>query len=465
MQAYEKLGLFYLGRTVGQGNGGTAVLLYDSKDLVTHAICVGMTGSGKTGLCIDLLEEAAIDGVPSLVIDPKGDLGESAADVPVAVARRVPPLDRRGRGAASRQDAGRMGGGAGRGVAEGPADWDQDGDRIRRLRAAADFAIYTPGSQAGLPLSILNSFAAPAADLVGDTDLMRERVATTATSLLGLARHRCRSGEEPRAHPAVHPHRRGVAPGPGPDDRVAHSDGAVAAGAAASASSSSRRSIPPTSGSSWPWRSTTCSPHRASAPGPKARRSTCSGCCSRPRERPRLSILSIAHLNDAERMFFVTLLLNQVLGWMRKQPGTTSLRAIVYMDEIAGYLPPVAMPASKGPLLTLLKQARAFGVGMVLATQNPVDLDYKALSNAGTWLIGRLQTERDQSRLIDGLESVDVERRRRLRSRRRQPHDRRSRQAPVPAPQRPRGSSRTCSRAGGRCRTCADRSRGRRSRR
>ena len=125
-----------------------------------------------------------------------------------------------------------------------------------------------------------------------------------------------------------------------------------------------------------------------------------------PEGKPRVSILSIAHLNDAERMFFVTLLLNQVLGWMRKQPGTTSLRAIVYMDEIAGYLPPVAMPASKAPLLTLLKQARAFGVGMVLATQNPVDLDYKALSNAGTWLIGRLQTERDQLRLVDGLESV-----------------------------------------------------------
>ena len=125
-----------------------------------------------------------------------------------------------------------------------------------------------------------------------------------------------------------------------------------------------------------------------------------------PEGKPRLTILSIAHLNDAERMFFVSLLLNQVLGWMRQQPGTTSLRAIVYMDEIAGYLPPVANPASKAPMLTLLKQARAFGVGMVLATQNPVDLDYKALSNAGTWFIGRLQTERDQLRVLDGLEGA-----------------------------------------------------------
>ena len=120
--------------------------------------------------------------------------------------------------------------------------------------------------------------------------------------------------------------------------------------------------------------------------------------------KPRVAIFSIAHLGDAERMFFVSLLLLQALGWMRMQSGTTSLRALLYMDEIFGYLPPVANPPSKGPLLTLLKQARAFGVGVVLATQNPVDLDYKALSNAGTWFIGRLQTERDQQRVLDGLE-------------------------------------------------------------
>jgi hypothetical protein len=122
--------------------------------------------------------------------------------------------------------------------------------------------------------------------------------------------------------------------------------------------------------------------------------------------KPRMAIFSIAHLGDAERMFFVSLLLNQVLGWMRQQPGTTSLRAIVYMDEIFGYFPPTANPPSKSPLLTLMKQARAFGVGMVLATQNPVDIDYKGLGNAGTWFIGRLQTERDKNRLLDGLEGA-----------------------------------------------------------
>ena len=159
-----------------------------------------------------------------------------------------------------------------------------------------------------------------------------------------------------------------------------------------------------------------------------------------PAGKPRVAILSIAHLDDAERMFFVSLLLNQVLGWMRQQPGTTSLRAIVYMDEIAGYLPPVANPASKAPMLTLLKQARAFGVGMVLATQNPVDLDYKALSNAGTWFIGRLQTERDQARVLDGLEGAATTAGGAFDRNAMSSAHRRARQAPVPAAQRARGS-------------------------
>ena len=124
--------------------------------------------------------------------------------------------------------------------------------------------------------------------------------------------------------------------------------------------------------------------------------------------KPRLAIFSIAHLNDAERMFFVTLLLSQTVGWMRAQSGTTSFRAILYMDEIFGYFPPVANPPSKLPLLTLLKQARAFGLGVVLATQNPVDLDYKGLANTGTWFIGRLQTERDKARVLEGLEGASA---------------------------------------------------------
>ena len=125
-----------------------------------------------------------------------------------------------------------------------------------------------------------------------------------------------------------------------------------------------------------------------------------------PEGKPRMSIFSIAHLSDAERMFFVSLLLNQMLGWMRTQSGTTSLRALLYMDEIYGFLPPSANPPSKKPMMTMLKQGRAFGLGCLLATQNPVDLDYKALSNIGTWWLGRLQTERDKARVLDGLEGA-----------------------------------------------------------
>jgi hypothetical protein len=406
MQAYEKLGLFYLGKPVEHDTGTSSqYVLYDSKDLVTHGICVGMTGSGKTGLCIDLLEEAAIDGVPSLVIDPKGDLGNLLLTFPsLSAAEFRPWIDedeaRRhdkspDEWAAAQADAWK----------KGLAEWDQDGDRIRRLKEAADFAIYTPGSQAGLPLSILNSFAAPAADLIEDSDLMRERVATTATSLLGLIgvdADPVKSREHILLSTLID-----AAWRKGQDLTIAALIQLVQSPAVARIGVLELEAFYPADKR---FELAMALNNLLAAPGFAAWTEgepldvqrllfTAEG-------KPRVSILSIAHLNDAERMFFVTLLLNQVLGWMRKQPGTTSLRAIVYMDEIAGYLPPVAMPASKQPLLTLLKQARAFGVGMVLATQNPVDLDYKALSNAGTWLIGRLQTERDQQRLVDGLESV-----------------------------------------------------------
>ena len=122
--------------------------------------------------------------------------------------------------------------------------------------------------------------------------------------------------------------------------------------------------------------------------------------------KPRASIFTISHLSDTERMFFVSMLLNEIIGWMRTQAGTSSLRAILYMDEIFGYFPPISNPPSKTPLLTLLKQARAYGLGVVLSTQNPVDLDYKGLANTGTWFIGRLQTERDKGRVLEGLEGA-----------------------------------------------------------
>ena len=406
MQAYEKLGLFYLGRPVGTGDGKSGqYLLYDSKDLVTHAICVGMTGSGKTGLCIDLLEEAAIDGVPSLVIDPKGDLGNLLLTFPSLAAEEFRPWIDEDEARRHDKSPDEWAAAEADTWKKGLAEWDQDGDRIRRLKDAADFAIYTPGAQAGLPLSILNSFAAPAADLVEDSDLMRERIATTATSLLGLVgidADPVKSREHILLSTLIDRAWR-----QGQDLTIASLIQLVQSPPVARVGVLELEAFYPAEKR---FELAMALNNLLASPGFSAWTEGEALDVQRllftPEGKARVSILSIAHLNDAERMFFVTLLFNQVLGWTRKQPGTPSLRAIVYMDEIAGYLPPVAMPASKIPLLTLLKQARAFGVGMVLATQNPVDLDYKALSNAGTWLIGRLQTARDQLRLVDGLESV-----------------------------------------------------------
>jgi hypothetical protein len=404
---YEKLGLFYLGRPydVATKSPRDGVLLYDSKDLVTHAVCVGMTGSGKTGLCIDLLEEAAIDGIPAIVIDPKGDLGNLLLTFPdVSAASFRPWIDedearRNGLSAdewaAAEADAWR----------KGLESWGQSGERIRKFREAVDAAIYTPGSQAGLPLSIVRSFSAPAPGAAREPDLMRERVATTATSLLGLLgidADPIKSREHILLSTVIDGSWR-----EGKDLDLARLIQLIQTPPVQRIGVLELEAFYP---SDKRFELAMALNNLLAAPGFSAWMEgeplDVQRLLYTPEGKPRIAILAIAHLNDAERMFFVSLLLNQVLGWVRQQPGTTSLRAIVYMDEIAGYLPPVANPASKAPLLTLLKQARAYGVGMVLATQNPVDLDYKALSNAGTWFIGRLQTERDQLRVLDGLEGA-----------------------------------------------------------
>ena len=404
---YEKLGLFYLGRPydVATRSARDGLLLYDAKDLVTHAVCVGMTGSGKTGLCIDLLEEAAIDGIPALAIDPKGDLGNLLLTFPDLSPEEFRPwID---------EDEARRNDKTPEEWAESQAEtWrkglessGQGRDRIKRLRAAADVAIYTPGSESGLPLSIVKSFSAPAPDFIEESDLMRERVATTATSLLGLLgidADPIRSREHILLSTIIDScWRRGQ------DLDLAALIQLIQTPPVQRIGVLELEAFYP---SDKRFELAMAVNNLLAAPGfsvwMEGEALDIQRLLYTPEGKPRLTILSIAHLNDAERMFFVSLLLTQVLGWMRQQPGTTSLRAIVYMDEIAGYLPPVANPASKAPMLTLLKQARAFGVGMVVATQNPVDLDYKALSNAGTWFIGRLQTERDQARLLDGLEGA-----------------------------------------------------------
>jgi uncharacterized protein DUF87 len=405
---YEKLGQFYLGReydVAKKSSTGKNLVLYDSKDLVTHAVVVGMTGSGKTGLCIDLIEEAAIDGVPAIVIDPKGDLTNLLLTFPDLRPEDFRPW-------INEEDAARKGLAADD-YAKQQADlwrtglqaWGQDGDRITRLRAAADFAIYTPGSTAGIPVSIVRSFAAPPGALREDAELFRERVATTATSLLalvGIAADPVKSREhillstlftaawtagqnldlEGLVGQVQKPPMGRIGAlelekfysAKDREDLALRINGLIAAPGFAGWLQGEPLDVGAV--------------YRSAA------------------GKPRVSIFSIAHLSDAERMFFVALLLNEIYGWVRTQSGTASLRAILYMDEIFGFFPPVAEPPSKRPMLNLLKQARAFGLGVVLTTQNPVDLDYKGLANTGTWFLGRLQTERDKQRVLEGLEGA-----------------------------------------------------------
>jgi len=391
MESFEKLGVFYLGKTKSDNN----LLLYDSKDLVTHAVCVGMTGSGKTGLCINLLEEAAIDGIPAIIIDPKGDLCNLLLTFPNLAPEDFAPWVEEGVDASQQAALWK----------EGLAMWGEDGARIKRLQDAADFRIYTPGSNAGLPVSILKSFVAPPETIRQDNEALSERINTTVTSLLaliGIDADPVRSREHILLSNILN-HEWSLARDldiasliqkvqtpPITKVGVMELDSYFPAHDRFELAMSLNHLLASPSFASWM--------EGESLDLPKFLH-TESG-------KPRLSIFSIAHLSDAERMFFVSLLLNQVLGWMRTQSGTSSLRAILYMDEIFGYFPPVANPPSKLPLLTLLKQGRAFGLGVVLATQNPVDLDYKGLANTGTWFIGRLQTERDKARVLEGLEGI-----------------------------------------------------------
>src|SRR5687767_5452523 len=403
---FEKLGVFYLGREydLAAGRPTDTPVLYDSRDLVTHAVCVGMTGSGKTGLCLGLIEEAAIDGIPVIAIDPKGDLGNLLLTFPELSPSDFRPWIDEDEARRQGQAPDDFAAAQARAWREGLAQWGQQPDRISRLRSSADFAIYTPGSRAGLPVSVLSSFAAPAASLREEGEALAERAGNTATSLLALAggASEARSREHTLVATILT-----TAWKAGQDLDLAAVIQQVQRPSFQKIGILDLESF-------FPEKERFDLALRLNgvlaAPGfeqwLEGEPLDVAALLRTPAGKPRVSIFSIAHLGDAERMFFVSLLLNQVLAWTRAQTGTSSLRAIVYMDEIAGYFPPVANPPSKGPLLTLLKQARAFGVGIVLATQNPVDLDYKGLANTGTWFLGRLQTERDKARLLEGLEGA-----------------------------------------------------------
>jgi hypothetical protein len=407
MQDFEKLGAFYLGRPfdLKQKKAKDGLLLYDSKDLVTHAVCVGMTGSGKTGLCITLLEEAAIDGIPSIIIDPKGDLANLLLTFPELRPEDFAPWVNEEDAQKKNLSVAEYGAQQAELWTKGLAEWGQDGQRIKRLRDTAEFRVYTPGSNAGLPLSILKSFAAPPAAIKDDNELMTERVNTTVTSLLGLVGIDA-DPIKSREHILISNilSREWIA---GRDLDIAGLIQQIQSPSLTKVGVMDLDSFFPAKDR---FELAMALNNLLAAPGfsnwMEGEPLDIQQILHSPGGKPRVAIFSIAHLGDAERMFFVSLLLNQTLGWMRTQSGTTSLRAILYMDEIFGYFPPVANPPSKLPLLTLLKQGRAFGLGVVLVTQNPVDLDYKGLSNTGTWFIGRLQTERDKARVLEGLEGI-----------------------------------------------------------
>jgi hypothetical protein len=407
MGDFEKLGAFYLGRPydLGAKKPKDGILLYDSRDLLTHAVCVGMTGSGKTGLCLALLEEAAIDGIPSIIIDPKGDLANLLLTFPDLRAEDFLPWVNEEDALKKNLSAAEFAAQQAESWKKGLADWGQDGDRIKRLRDAADFRIYTPGSNAGVPVSILKSFAAPPAEIAQDDELLAERVNTTTTSLLGLLGINA-DPLKSREHILIS----NILTKQWSDGKDLDIAGLIQQIQSPPMTRIGVMDIESVFPSKDRFELAMSFNNLLAAPGfsswLEGEPVDIQQILHTPEGKPRVAVFSIAHLSDAERMFFVSLLLNQTLGWMRTQSGTTSLRAILYMDEIFGYFPPVANPPSKLPLLTMLKQGRAFGLGVVLATQNPVDLDYKGLSNAGTWFIGRLQTERDKARVLEGLEGI-----------------------------------------------------------
>ena len=399
---YEKLKLFYIGKE--KIDGQITPLVYQNKDLLTHAAIIGMTGSGKTGLGITLLEEAAIDAIPSIIIDPKGDMTNLLLNFPELNPSDFEPwLDDSevsNSGGTKEELAIKVS----NSYKEGIQRDFQDLSRVKKLKDSADFTIYTPGSSAGIQVSILSSFKAPTIEILEDMELFSNIINSTVHSILSLIDNK--SDETSKESillasifTSYFKEQRDltleelitliVTP---PFSKIGVFD--------------LETFFPQSDRLKFALKINTIIASPSFSSWLEGESLDISKMLYSQSGKAKVNIFSIAHLNDSQRMFFVTILLNQILAWMRRQEGTTSLKALLYMDEIFGYFPPQANPPSKQPMLTLLKQARSFGIGVILSTQNPVDIDYKGLSNIGTWFIGRLQTKQDIEKVIDGLSSA-----------------------------------------------------------
>ena len=399
---------FYLGRLFDSksGKATTQPVTYDPADLTTHAVVTGMTGSGKTGLCVGMLEEAALQGIPAIIIDPKGDLTNLLLHFPDLLPQDFQPWIDPDLARRAGETIDQAAAAASQAWTKGLSDWGISHERMLALKNAAEFAIYTPGSDAGIPVSVLSSLSAPEIDWNSNREILREKISSTVTALLSLIGMDNIDPIQSREHILL----------------SNLFETAWSQGQDLELTELILQTQTPPFDKLGAFPVDTFFPPKdrmelamqlnniLAAPAFEAWREGQSldvaTLLFSKDGRPRHSVFYLAHLPDAERMFFVTLLFSAIESWMRSQSGTGALRALVYMDEIFGYLPPVNNPPSKQPLLRMLKQARAFGVGLLLATQNPVDVDYKALSNAGTWIIGKLQTENDKNRLLDGLQSA-----------------------------------------------------------
>lgn len=396
---YENLKLFYIGKE--KVDERLIPLVYKNKQLTTHAAIIGMTGSGKTGLGISLLEEAAIDNIPSIIIDPKGDMGNLLLTFPQLRAKDFEPW-------IEEQDAINSSMSVTELAQKTASLWEngllndfQNKDRIEKLKNSADFTIYTPGSTSGVPVSVLASFKAPSKEVLDDTDILNQLVNSTVSSLLSLIE--IKESNSSKEHIllssifmnyyyqgkdlSIEELISNIVSPPFKKVGIFDLDTFFASEDRLKLALKLNSIIANPSFKTWI----------------EGEPLDISKMLYDENGKAKVSIFSISHLNDSQRMFFVSLLLNQMVAWMRRQEGTSSLKALLYMDEIFGYFPPSKNPPTKQPMLTLLKQARSFGVGVILSTQNPVDLDYKGLSNIGTWFIGRLQTKQDKEKVIDGL--------------------------------------------------------------